>query len=79
MTFAIKRLTPPLNDTYFHPFLPHFFPFAIESYLYDKDFHLLLLPIIILKSSYINWFKIDNYWYIQPWLFSILSIFFHFL
>ena len=39
MAFAIKRRTPPpFNSTNFHPFLPHFFSFAIESYMYEKDF-----------------------------------------
>ena len=42
LVFAIKRRTPtphnPLNGTIFHPFLPHFFSFAIESYLYGTDF-----------------------------------------
>ena len=33
MAFAIKRRIPP-------PFLPHFFSFAIESYLYETDFTL---------------------------------------
>ena len=56
----------------------HFFPtfsFCNWILLIDKDFHLLQLPIIILKSSYINWFKIDSYWYIQPWCFPSCPFF----
>ena len=56
MTFAIKRRTPPppfmaLFPTYF---LPHFFSFAIESYIYTH----VSVKNIPFKSSY-NWFKID--------------------
>ena len=31
---------PPLNGTNFQTFLPHFFSFAIESYIYETDFTL---------------------------------------
>ena len=43
MTFAIRGPTPPspLNGTNFQTFfLPHFFSFAIESYIYETDFTL---------------------------------------
>ena len=39
-------------------FLPHFFSFAIQSYLYEIDFTLGPIKKNIFKSSY-NWFKID--------------------
>ena len=62
MDFPIKRRTPPprapLNGTNFHPFLPHFFSFAIESYLYETDFTIGFSKNITFKSSY-NWFKLD--------------------
>ena len=36
MAFAIERRAP-FNGTNFH-FLPHFFSFASEPYLYETDF-----------------------------------------
>ena len=39
MAFAInRRNSPPPTGTNFHQFLPRFFSFAIESYLYETDF-----------------------------------------
>ena len=32
--------SPPLNEQNFQTFLPHFFSFAIESYIYETDFTL---------------------------------------
>ena len=42
MAFAIRRLTPPhpLNGKISRHFLPPFFSFAIESYIYETDFTL---------------------------------------
>ena len=42
MAFAIRRPTPPLPLMAKFPdiFLPHFFSFAIESYIYETDFTL---------------------------------------
>ena len=39
-------------------FLPHFFSFAIESYIDETDLHLVSVKNITFKSSS-NWFKID--------------------
>ena len=36
-------------------FLPHFYSFAIESYLYEADFS---VKNVTFKPSY-NWFKIE--------------------
>ena len=59
MAFAVKcRITPlPLTGTKFHPFSPHLFSFAIESYIYETDFTLGLSQKYHFKSSY-KWFKI---------------------
>ena len=51
-------LPPPLNGNNFHPFLPPFFSFAIESYIYETHFTLDISHKYHFKSSY-NWFKID--------------------
>ena len=41
MAFAIRRPTPPpLMAKFPDIFLPHFFSFAIESYIYETDFTL---------------------------------------
>ena len=56
MAFAIRGPTPPpLMAKFPDIFLPHFFSFAIESYIYETDF---TLKNITFKSSY-NWFIID--------------------
>ena len=40
MAFAIRGPTPPLMAKFPDIFLPHFFSFAIESYIYETDFTL---------------------------------------
>ena len=54
MEFAIKR-RPPLSlmALVFINFLPYFFPFAIESYLYETNF----TPGPIQNYHSYNWFK----------------------
>ena len=56
--------------TYWHKFpdifLPHFFSFAIESYINETDLHLVSVKNITFKSSYNNWFTIDILQQLRP-------------
>ena len=54
MTFAIRRLTPPLPS---NPFL-HYFILQLNLTYMKLILHLFPVKNIIFKSSF-NWFKID--------------------
>ena len=72
MEFSIKRRTPPhLMDIISRHFLPRFFSYAIESYIYKTDF---TLKNITFKSSY-NWFKIDIHQQLRPLTANYLAMF----
>ena len=64
MAFAIKRRPPPQMALISIHFLPHFFSFAIESYM-KQILHLVSVKNITFKSSY-NWSKIDIRWLLRP-------------
>ena len=72
MTFAIKRRTPPAPFMALFPtyFLPHFFSFAIESYIYTH----VSVKNITFKSSY-NWFIIDIHQQLRPLTANYLAMF----
>ena len=55
-------------------FLPHFFSFAIDSYIDETDFTLGLSQNITFKSSY-NWFKIDIHQQLRPLTANYLAMF----
>ena len=73
MAFAIRGPTPPppLMAKFPDIFLPHFFSFAIESYIYETDLH---FKNITFKSSY-NWFKIDIHQQLRPLTANYLAMF----
>ena len=66
MTFAIRQWTPiPSNGTFFQPFFYSILSFfAIQSYIYETDLHLVPVKNIISKPS-CNWFKIDILWLLR--------------
>merc|ERR1712214_6516 len=65
------RPPPPLMAQISRHFLPHFFSFAIESYIYETDF---TLQKITFKSSY-NCFKIDIHQQLRPLTANYLAMF----
>merc|ERR1711928_1066 len=62
---------PPLMAKFSDIFLPHFFSFAIESYIYETDFTLQKYHF---KSSY-SWFKIDIHQQVRPLTANYLAMF----
>ena len=54
--------------------LPHFFSFAIDSYIDETDFTLGLSQKITFKSSY-KWFKIDIHQQFRPLTANYLAMF----
>ena len=65
---------PPLNGKISRHFLPHFFSFAIESFIYDTDFTQGLSQKNTFNSSY-NWFKIDIQQQLRPLTANYLAMF----